>query len=266
MPPAVKEVSLQPTLMDETAPTTGLQRKDESQPVPATHGNNLVLMFERLASDPNVNVEKLERLIELQERIMAHNAEAAFNVAFAQMLPKIPTIAERARTDKTAYAPLEDIIEVVRPILSEYGFSLSFRTEWPDPKTVRVVGILTHEQGHARTSEFLSGADQTGSKNAIQALGSSVSYGKRYTAKDLLCIVTREDDDGETSERAQQPAEPEGYDNWWLDLELVAEKGWPALSQAYNKSKPDFRTYTAKNRRREWEALKAKAEKAKPQR
>src|SRR6185295_6009416 len=46
--------------------------------------------------------------------------------------------------------------------------------------------------GHERTSEFLADADTSGSKNAIQARGSAVSYGHRYTTKDLLNITTRE--------------------------------------------------------------------------
>lgn len=202
-------------------------------------------MFERLARDPSVPVEKLEKLIELQERVLAHNAKAAFDAAFVKMRPEIPTIVERARTDKTAYAPLEDIIEVVTPVLSRHGFSLAFRTEWPSEKMVKVFGILTHEQGHARQSEFLSAADKTGSKNDIQALASAVSYGKRYTCNDLLCIVTRgEDKDGEGTSRKQQtePA-PIGYDDWLGDFQAVADEGYARLEAAWKASPAAFRAY-----------------------
>lgn len=219
-----------------------------------------VAMFERLARDPSVDVEKLERLIAMQERIMAHNAEAEFNAAFAAMLPKIPTIVERARTDKTAYAPLEDIIETIRPILAEFGFSLSFRTEWPEKNMVKVVGILTHRAGHSRNSEFLSAADQTGSKNAIQALGSAVHYGRRYTARDLLCIVTREaDDDGERSDKGKAPAAPAGYDDWMADMASAADEGLQKLQIAWNQSKTEYRTYTAQYNKAQWASLKTKA-------
>jgi hypothetical protein len=128
------------------------------------------------------------------------------------MQAEIPTIAERGKTDKTTYATLEDIIAAVRPVLHKHGFALSHETDWPDPKTVKVIGILQHKDGHSRRSVFLSAADTTGSKNAIQALGSAMSYGRRYTSMDLLNITTRalDDDGGATG----KPAPPEGYAEW----------------------------------------------------
>lgn len=165
--------------------------------LPTQTADPVMSMIERLAANPDVDVNKLQRLIDMQKDVMAVNAKAAFNAAFARMQAEIPTVVERGKTDRTPYATLEDIIEAVRPVLHRHGFSLSHRTEWPDKGTVKVIGILTHEQGFSRESEFLSAADASGSKNAIQALGSSVSYGRRYTVKDLLNIATRaEDDDG----------------------------------------------------------------------
>ena len=169
----VKEV----TLLDAAA------EQPKALAVPDT---GAVAMFERLARDPSVDVDKLERLIAMQERIIRHNAEASFNAAFSQMLPEVPTIIERAQADKFKYAPLQDIVEPLRPVLARHGFSVSFRTEWPDPKTVKVIGILAHSAGHSRQSEFMSAADTSGSKNAIQALGSAVMYGKR-TPSTICC-------------------------------------------------------------------------------
>lgn len=225
------------------------QQAPETQAI-ATRPNldGLAGVIERLAARPEVDVAKLEKIIELQERILRHDAEAAFNAAFSQMQPNIPTIVERARTDKTSYAPLEDIIEAIRPILSEFGFSLSHRTEWPEKNVVKVIGILTHRAGHSRHSEFVSGADSSGSKNAIQALGSAVQYGKRYTTKDLLCIVTREeDDDAETGEPPKKTEQqiPDGYDSWLGTLEAVAVNGMAEFSAAWNGSKEEYRRYLA---------------------
>lgn len=240
---------------------TEMELRPKTQPPSST---GLMLVIELLASRQDVDVAKLEKIIELHERVTRQQAEAEFNRAFAEMLPEVPTIIERAHTDKTTYAPLEDIVEPLRPILAKFGFSPSFRTEWPNEKTVRVVGILTHVSGHARTSEFMSAADATGSKNAIQALASAVSYGKRYTFKDLLCIVTRgEDDDGQSSEKAKQPDAPAGYEDWLLDMSAVAEEGWPKLSTAFGKSKLEYRKHLTGPDRVKWAALRGKAEKVK---
>ena len=219
-----------------------------------------VSMFERLAADPNVSVDKLERLIAAQERIMAVNAKSSFNAAFTALQADLPTVIERGKTDKGTYAQLEDIVETIRQILKTHGFSLSHRTEWPDKATVKVIGILTHVDGHERQSEFMASADQSGSKNAIQALGSSVAYGRRYTSKDLLNIVTRgEDDDGRTSEKAKAPTEPEGYDNWLTDLESTADHGYDALEKAFKASKAPFRNHLTNHEAVKLAALKTKA-------
>jgi hypothetical protein len=221
--------------------------------------SGLALVVERLAANPDVDVAKLEKIIELQERILAHQAEAEFNSAFALMQPEIPTIIERKQGDagKWMFAPLEDIIAPMRQILSRHGFSISHSTEWPDGKTVKVIGLLTHRGGHARRSEFQATADQTGSKNAIQALGSSVSYGKRYTTKDLLCIVTAgEDDDGH---RSSAPSPPDGFEDWWDDFQLIAEGGLKTLEAEWKKAKPDFKSHVVKHMRDSWESLKKRA-------
>lgn len=225
-------------------------------------GDSVALMFERLAKDQSVDVEKLERLIAMQERILRVNAESAFNAAFSKMQPEIPVIIERGHTDKGTFAELEDIVEAVRPILARHGFALTHQTQWPEPTRVRVIGILTHADGHQRTSEFLSGADTSGSKNAIQALGSAVSYGRRYTTKDLLCIVTRkEDDDAAKSEKYKQAPDPDGYDNWKADMEAVAGEGLAQLMAAFNKSSEVFRKRMAKVDVAWWERIRAKAPK-----
>jgi hypothetical protein len=249
-----------PTLLDQSVREVELQPKQavstELVAVP-----DMAAMLERLASNPAVDVAKLEKLIAMQERVLAREAEAAFNAAFAVMQGEIPTVVERAKTDKTTYAPLEDIIEVVRPILKQHGFSLSFQTEWPEANKVKVIGILTHAQGHARRSEFIAGADTSGSKNAIQALGSSVQYGRRYSTKDLLCIVTRDlDDDGEKAGLiVSRSDKPPRFDDWWTDMQSVASDGVDALKKAWKDSPADLRRYVSRNLSREWESMKARS-------
>jgi len=220
----------------------------------------MLQMMERLASNKDVDVEKLQRLINMQKDIMAENAKAAFNASFALMQRELPTVVERGKTNLGPYARLEDIIEAVRPVLGAHGFSISHRTEWPDAKTVKVVGILTHEQGHSRESEFLSSADTFGSKNAIQGLASAVSYGRRYTVKDLLNIVTREeDDDGQGTVPIVEA--PEGYDGWLLDMEATVDNGFKALQSAWKASKNDYRKHLADTNQAKWESMKAAAAK-----
>ncbi len=226
----------------------------------------LAVMIERLALNPSVDVAKLEKIIELQERILDRNAEAAFNAAFATMQAEIPEIDERGAISsksggvQSRYAKNEDIQRVLKPILLRHGFALSFKTEWPDHAHCKLIGILTHRDGHARQSEFVSKADESGSKNAIQGLGSAISYGHRYTTCDLLNITSRDqDDDGASSERGKQPPFPDGFESWFTDLTAVAEEGTAALEKTWKASKREFREYLTKHNPQAWATLKNKA-------
>jgi hypothetical protein len=235
------------------------------QPQPALSGD-VALMFERLAKDQSVDVAKLEKLIAMQERILAYQAKADFDAAFSDMQGELPEINERGQIKvgeevRSTYATNEDIQKAVKPILQKHGFSIRFRNEWLDGNRLKIVGILSHRSGHSERDEFVAGADTSGSKNAIQALGSTRAYGQRYTTIALLNIATRgEDDDGESSEAYKVPAAPDGYGEWWGDMTACADEGWPKLSQAWGKSKDDFRKYTSRFNKTNWEAIKLKAQ------
>lgn len=236
----------------------------ESQP--AGDVNGLALVIERLAANPQVDVAKLEKIIELQERVMAHQAVAAFNAAFAKMQGELPVIENKKKTHNGKYAPLEDILEPIRPILAKFGFALSHRSEWPQvtPPRVRIVGILTHEAGHSRESFFESEGDDSGNKTDIQQLGSTVSYGRRYTTKDLLGIVTRnEDTDGARTQVRPDVKAPQGFESWFGDLSAVADNGHDALQDAWTKSRADYRKHLLATNTAGWEAIKKRAVSAK---
>lgn len=221
-----------------------------------------VSMFERLVRDPSVDVDKLERLMAMHERMLAQQAKAAFYADFAQMQARLPTVQERGRTNNGAYATHEDIVEAVRPVLQEFGFILTFRTTYPDPATVKVVGVLAHRAGHAEETEFVAKPDNSGNKNAIQALGSAQSYGQRYTTRALLNIASREDDDDGRKAGGKPPVPtPDGFDDWWSDLTAAADNGTRVIEQAWKQSKAEFKNYAIKERSKEWNALKAKAAK-----
>lgn len=228
-------------------------------PATGTPASDVSLMFERLARDPAVDVEKLERLIAMQERILAHNAKAEFYAAFAEMQGEIPTVIERGVTNNGKYATHEDIVDAVRPVLQKHGFMLSFRTVFTE-KTVKVRGVLAHRSGYSEETEFVSSADTSGNKNAIQALGSAQSYGQRYTTKALLNIATRgDDDDGRRAGGKPEPDMPKGFEDWWTDMQSNASDGAPALEQSWKASKLEYKNYLIATKRQQWNDLKAKA-------
>lgn len=162
-------------------------------------------VIERAAIDPKVDVLKMEKMLDMQERILNKQAEMSFNQAMTRLQPKLPTIAHKSQiafkgTVQSTYAKYEDIDEVIRPLYTAEGFSLSFNTEVSDGGAI-VIGTLSHEAGHSRTASIPLPLDSSGSKNNIQAMGSTISYGKRYLVGMLLNIVTKgEDDNGQASD------------------------------------------------------------------
>ncbi len=166
--------------------------------------DTLLTLIERLAKDQTVDLDRVERLIALRARMMYATALSEMQVELPEIKKKghitIPGTNKAGEANKPIqYALWEDINEGIKPILAKHSFAISFRTgQAPDGK-LTVTGILSHAGGHQEETTMILPYDSTGSKNTVQSIGSSTSYGKRYTAAALLNLTTRgEDDDGKT--------------------------------------------------------------------
>ena len=188
--------------------------QEQSEPA-----QNVLAVIARASRDQSVDIDKMERLLQMQERVLARDAERAFNTALAEMQDELPVIEEtgaiRGRDGRvqSRYARFEDINEVCRPVLRKHGFSITFRTEFAEAGAIIIIGTLRHRAGHREESTLRLPADVSGNKNNVQAWGSSIAYGKRYAMTALLNITSRgEDNDGQGSEppaseqKAPQPA------------------------------------------------------------
>lgn len=183
--------------------STSIVPDQRRQPVAAAApvDSSILAVISRAATDPTCDIDKLERLMAMHERMQARDAEAEFNAAMAAMQSDIPSIAERGAIivngqKRSDYATFEDINDVIKPIMQTHGFAITFKVE-NVPAGLSVTGILMHRAGHRESTTMLLPLDTSGSKNAVQAVGSSTSYGKRYVMSALLNLTTRgEDDDG----------------------------------------------------------------------
>ncbi len=170
---------------------------------------SLLAVIARAVADPRMDVEKMAKLLDMHERIVADQRRVAFAAAMSRLAPKLPEIDQNGRVvfegkngakgQDRKYARLEDIDRAIRPLLSEEGFSLSFDTaEGPGGK-IRVSGKLSHSEGHSETKQLDLPHDSSGSKNPVQAVGSTVSYGRRMLCKMFFNLIERgEDTNGET--------------------------------------------------------------------
>lgn len=141
----------------------------------------------------NADLDKLEKLMDLQERWEGNEAKKAFSQAMAEFQAKLDPIVKKREGHNSKYADIDDIAKAIRPLLDEVGLSYRFEQQQAD-KSITVTCIVTHKFGHSERTSFTADADTSGGKNAIQALASAVTYLRRYTLTGALGITTGQDD------------------------------------------------------------------------
>lgn len=162
-----------------------------------SHAASVITPMDMLnrAVESGAGLEMVEKLMSLQDRWETGQARKAFDKAIAAAKAKITPIQRNAKghNDKR-YADFAAIAKVVDPILSEHGLSYRFRTAQTD--RISVTCILSHEAGHSEETTLSGPPDASGSKNAIQAIGSTLTYLQRYSLVQMLGLAASNDDDG----------------------------------------------------------------------
>lgn len=184
---------------------TAVQKIEEPANQVAEYAGGIDAVIERAARDPNVDIDKLERLIAMQERIQARNAEVEFNRALNAAQAEMRPISANASNPQTRsrYATFDKLDRALRRIYTHHGFSLSFdEGDSPKPNHVRVLCYVAHNAGHTRTYHRDMPADGKGAKGGdvmtlTHAAGAAGSYGARYLLKGIWNVaVGDEDTDG----------------------------------------------------------------------
>ena len=155
----------------------------EMEPQPTALAVNPMRLIE-IALNQNADVGKLEALFNLQLRWEQNEAKKAYVAAINAFKADPPAILKNKHVayNQVAYdhATLDHVCKAVTSGLSEHGISHRWRIEQSDG-LIRVTCILTHDMGHSEETTLVAGADMSGSKNAIQGIGSAVTYLERYT-------------------------------------------------------------------------------------
>ena len=202
-----------PDLLNEIAPPKPTRAKAvarvEQLPPPAPM--NMLAIIANAASNPAVDVSKMRELLTMQREIIAEEARIAFTEDFVAMAPEMPSINRDGkiviegkagrRGQSTPYSTFENMYQIISPILSRHGFRY-----WSEPdlgneqSPIVMRGHLDHIKGHGKTCAIPLPFETSGSKNNVQGVGSSLSYGRRYCLINLCSIISHapsdRDDDG----------------------------------------------------------------------
>lgn len=198
--------------------TTAVTKVESLTPEPSA----VLAVIARAAADPAVDVDKMDRLLQMQERVLARQAEVEFNAAMADAQSEMGRISADATNPQTRskYASYGKLDSVLRPIYTRHGFALSFdEADSPKPDHVRVVCRVSHKAGHSHVYKTDMPADGKGAKGGdvmtkTHAVGAAKQYGMRYLLKGIFNVAIGDEDrdgneHGEPTLTAKQVADME---------------------------------------------------------
>jgi hypothetical protein len=191
----------------------------------------LTLLEQALAK--GVDLDQMQKLMDMQERWEKRQAEKAFQDAFAEFQSIVPVIKKnklnKINSQKGAYsyksADLGEIAKTIKGALKETG--LSYRWEFEDKgNKLKVTCLVSHRDGFTKTSEMEAEKDDSGGKNKIQMSGSTATYLQRYTLIGSLGLSTADEDNdgrGAPTSQQQQPelTEEEMLSQWQQAVDAV---------------------------------------------
>lgn len=153
------------------------------------------------ALSSGATMETIERLVALQEHMLAREAEVAFNAAMARAQARMGRVAADSNNPQTKskYASYAALDKELRPIYTEEGFALSYDTRKGEGESMDVLCHVSHSAGHTRTYSVNMPTDGKGAKGGdvmtkTHATGSAATYGQRYLLKLIFNVAIGEND------------------------------------------------------------------------
>ncbi len=194
-------------------PAIGVHRPDDG---------SLLAVIRSAAADPKCDVTKMQALLQMQKEIVAEQARLTYIDAKLRLTEKLPIINKDGKIEfkdkgqgkaTLRFASFENINDVLKPLLEEFGFDLWFSSKPGVPGMVDVVGHLEHRDGYTRETTFPMPHDPSGGKSGAQGWASAFSFGKRVTTIGLLNLQTRalEDRDRDGAKQNLRQARGGGF-------------------------------------------------------
>jgi hypothetical protein len=160
---------------------------------------NALYLIDR-AIENNIDIEKFEKLITLAQMLEQEKAKRDFFEALSKFQSNLPPIYKDSVVNmgygkpKYNYASLPKIIEDIQKPLGDNGLSYRWEIDNSTEK-IKVTCYVMHNGGYEIDTFIEADKDASPGKSNVQAIGSTISYLKRYTLCALLGIGTADPDD-----------------------------------------------------------------------
>jgi hypothetical protein len=133
---------------------------------------------------------------------MTENIYPAYIAALAELAnPVKDAKADTGRFSYT-YATLPTILDIARPVLAKHGLALTQNVSTEDGR-LRVWTTIMHTSGEEITFGPITGT----SGGDWQALGSAITYCRRYGMSAALGIAAEDDDDAQATKKPEKHVE-----------------------------------------------------------
>lgn len=224
------------------------------------------VLMNAIQRNPNMDLAKLEKFMDLAERWRAAEAKREYVRAFAEFKQNMPPVVkDMINTQyRSGYSSLANLVNTANVYLGKVGLHANWKPH-QEQNSIRIECHITHVGGHSESVSLAGPPDKSGSKNPLQEIKSTLTYLEGATFQAATGIVARDacaDDDGKgAGNHAPEPKAPEGYEDWQADMMAVAEEGMTRLQDAWAKSDAGFRRHAAKNDGSWWNTTKNRAAK-----
>ena len=156
-----------------------------------------------MAIEKGAGLEQMQQLMDLHERWEENQARKAYVQAMTAFKSDPPTVRKSRTVSYSGthytHASLADVCDAAISGMSKHGLSHRWETR-QEGGSITVICVITHEAGHSESTQLSAGADNSGKKNPIQQIASTVTYLERYTLMAALGLASKEmDDDGHGS-------------------------------------------------------------------
>lgn len=215
--------------------------------------------------------ERIEAFIALQERHEKREAEKAFAAAMAAFKANPPTITKNklvrvphkngGGVTEYRHATHDEVTNKIAAALGVHGLSHRFQVEQIEGGQIRVTCILQHALGHSEQISLSNSRDDSGSKNNLQSMGSTLTYLQRYLLLSITGLSTADlgDDDGRHGGDAPG-AEPEEVPEVPVDVKTAISeaKTFDEISEIWRQLSEGTRVLILKHHRVWWESHKVR--------
>lgn len=185
-------------------------------PALSDEGASEVAILLKAVTDPLVDVAKARAIEEMIERRRAAHAKSLFIKDYIALQSELPEINRDGKIviegkpgkagQKTPYATFPNLYREIKPILQKHHFGFVTQPDvGKDGIGIIVRGRLIHDGGHEIDGVLPLPLETSGSKNNLQGVGSSLSYGRRYLAILLCQIITSAAEDADLDGNAPRP-------------------------------------------------------------